>query len=104
VQNAKQKQKEAQEECKKLERDMDEFKNNKDGKIEELKVCASVPSDLPTFSLTLSQRKINCSLICFPLQASIASQKSALQKHAVHVKTQQKELQTSTLELGTLVP
>ncbi|KIM44231.1 hypothetical protein M413DRAFT_377394 [Hebeloma cylindrosporum] len=47
---------------------MDEFKNNKDGKIEELK-------------------------------ASIATQKSALQKHAVHVKTQQKELQTSTLEL-----
>jgi len=51
VQNAKQKQKEAQEECKKLERDMDEFKNNKDGKIEELKVRASIPSDLPQPSL-----------------------------------------------------
>ena len=38
MQTAKDKQKEAQEECKKLERDMDEFKNNKEGKIEELKV------------------------------------------------------------------
>jgi len=38
VHTAKDKQKEAQEECKKLERDMDEFKNNKEGKIEELKV------------------------------------------------------------------
>ena len=38
VQAAKEKQKDAQNDCKKLERDMDEFKNNKDGKIEELKV------------------------------------------------------------------
>lgn len=38
VQTAKDKQKAAKDECKKLEKDMDEFKNNKDGKIEELKV------------------------------------------------------------------
>ena len=31
----------AKEECKKLEKDMDEFKNNKEGKIEELKVRVS---------------------------------------------------------------
>ncbi|KAF8803977.1 condensin complex subunit SMC2 [Phlegmacium glaucopus] len=68
VKAAKEKQKDAQDDCKKLERDMDEFKNNKDGKIEELK-------------------------------ASISKQKSALQKHSVIVKTQQKELQTATLEL-----
>lgn len=101
LQNAKQKQKEAQEECKKLERDMDEFKNNKDGKIEELKVCANVPSD---FSHLLFGPSVNSSMICVPFQGSITAQKSALQKHAVHVKTQQKELQTSTLELGTFVP
>ncbi|KAF8147393.1 nuclear condensin complex protein [Crassisporium funariophilum] len=71
VQTAKQKQKDAQDECKKLERDMDEFKNNKDGKIDELK-------------------------------ASILKQKSVLQKHAVTVKTQHKELQTATLELEQL--
>lgn len=35
---AKDKQQAAKAECVKLERDMNEFKNNKEGKIEELKV------------------------------------------------------------------
>lgn len=51
---------------------MAEFKNNKEGKIDELK-------------------------------ANISKQKGALQKHAVIVKTEQKELQTATLELGMFV-
>jgi structural maintenance of chromosome 2 len=38
VQAARGKQKTAKEECKKLEKDIAEFKNNKDGKIDELKV------------------------------------------------------------------
>ena len=38
VRAAREKQKEAKEECRKLEKDMDEFKNNKEGKIGELKV------------------------------------------------------------------
>ncbi len=38
LQDAKEKQLLAYEEVKKLERDMEEFKNNKEGKIEELKV------------------------------------------------------------------
>lgn len=38
VQAARDKQRVAEEEVKKLERDMEEFKNNKEGKIEELKV------------------------------------------------------------------
>ena len=71
IQSAKEKQKEANEECKKLERDMADFKNNKEGKIDELK-------------------------------SNISRQKSALQKHAVIVKTEHKELQTATLELGML--
>ena len=73
VQAAKDAQKEAKAECTKLERDMDEFKNNKDGKIDELK-------------------------------ASISAQKVAHQKHNVVLKTQQKELQGATLELGARIP
>ncbi|KAF8718622.1 hypothetical protein AX14_011697 [Amanita brunnescens Koide BX004] len=69
IQNAQEKQKAAKAECKQLERDMAEFKDNKEGKIDELK-------------------------------ANISKQKSALQKHAVIVKTEHKELQTATLELG----
>ena len=38
VEAARKKQDEAKEECKKLERDMSDFKNNKEGKITELKV------------------------------------------------------------------
>ena len=38
VQNAKDKQVQAKADCKKLEKDMAEFKNNKEGKIDELKV------------------------------------------------------------------
>lgn len=38
MQAAKDKQKTGKEECKKLEKDMAEFKNNKEGKIDELKV------------------------------------------------------------------
>ena len=39
---AQERQKAAKDECKKLERDMEEFKNNKEGKIEQLKVCISL--------------------------------------------------------------
>lgn len=68
---AKEKQKTAEDDIKKLNRDMAEFKDNKEGKIEQLK-------------------------------EDISKQKGALQKHAVVVKTQQKELQTATLEHGML--
>ena len=38
METAKQNQKQADDDIQKLERDMNEFKNNKEGKIEELKV------------------------------------------------------------------
>ncbi|THG98165.1 hypothetical protein EW026_g3966 [Hermanssonia centrifuga] len=41
VQSAKEKQQIAKDECKKLEKDMKEFKNNKEGKIDELKADVS---------------------------------------------------------------
>ncbi|KAF8907016.1 condensin complex subunit SMC2 [Gymnopilus junonius] len=87
VQTAKEKQTEAQEECKKLERDMDEFKNNKDGKLTNGALVALITDFI--FVLPI-------------IQASIIAQKAAVQKHAVTVKTQQKELQTAALELEQL--
>ena len=68
---------------------MAEFKNNKEGKIEELKARGSV--ELFFFH--------EC-LITISKQASISKQKASLQKHAVTVKVQQKEHHTATLELG----
>ncbi|KAI0086823.1 condensin complex subunit SMC2 [Irpex rosettiformis] len=65
---AQEKQRDAKEDCKRLERDMEEFKSNKDGKIDELK-------------------------------RNVSKQKAGLQKHNVVLKTEQKELQTATLEL-----
>lgn len=44
MQAAKARQADAKAECSKLEKDMDEFKNNKEGKITELKVSLD-----PTF-------------------------------------------------------
>jgi structural maintenance of chromosome 2 len=75
---------------------MDEFKNNKDGKIEELKVSRR---DRILFWF-LSKTVILMNYIA--RQADILKQKTALQKQSVVVKTQQKELQTATLELGNL--
>lgn len=49
-QAAKDKQKTADDECKRLQRDMDEFKNNKEGKIDELKVNAGMPLSTRSFA------------------------------------------------------
>jgi structural maintenance of chromosome 2 len=60
----------------KMEKDMVEFKDNKGGKINELKAL--------DFSASLWTS-------CLPVvQADSSKQKTALQKHAVIVKTQQK--------------
>jgi structural maintenance of chromosome 2 len=82
---AKEKQIAAQTEINKLEKDMNEFKNNKEGKIEELRVRGPL--------LSILSRSTG-------LQAHISKRKSAIQKHNVVMKTQQKEMQTVTLELG----
>ncbi len=39
IKTSKEQQASAKEECSKLEKDMREFKNNKEGKTEELKAC-----------------------------------------------------------------
>ena len=46
VDSAKQKQKDVKDEIKKLEKDMDEFKNNKEGKIEQLKASGRLSTTM----------------------------------------------------------
>ena len=46
-------------------------------------------------------RSVICTLTAWPvLQKDIQKKKAELQKHAVLVKTQQKDMQTAALELG----
>ena len=89
IQTAQAKQKEAKAEIKKLEKDMADFKNNKEGKIDELKVGRDHSFALSGFLTHLS------------LQKQVTKQKSDLQKHTAQMKIQQKEVQTAGLELGT---
>ena len=89
IQTAQAKQKEAEAEIKKLEKDMADFKNNKEGKIDELKVGGDHSFAFSGFLTHLS------------LQKQVTKQKSDLQKHTAQMKIQQKEVQTAGLELGT---
>jgi structural maintenance of chromosome 2 len=72
--------------CKRLEKEMDDFKNNKDSKLKEIKVswvtrhCAGKAD----------------------LQTDIANKKKELGKQTTQVKTRQKEIQTIELELRKL--
>jgi hypothetical protein len=68
---------------------MAEFKNNKEGKTEELRVRdVLLPSQITQVSV----------------QEHISKQKIVLKKQTVDVKVVQKELQTATIERGTLRP
>lgn len=85
VAQSKEKQKEASAECKRLEKEMADFKNNKDSKLNEIKVC----------HLSFSRRM---ELMNFP-QADIVNKKKSLGKQTLQVKTNQKAVQTAELEL-----
>lgn len=52
IAQAKAKQQEARAECKKLEQDMDDFKNNKDSKLKELK------NDIATLKAQLAKQSL----------------------------------------------
>lgn len=55
VNQAKEKQKQASADCKRLEKEMADFKNNKDSKLNEIKVCcyslSSLSSEVKTAQL-----------------------------------------------------
>ena len=65
---------------------MDDFKNNKDSKLKEIKVRTD-----PKRSGQLLRRADQ--------QADIASKKKELAKQTMQVKARQKEVQTSELEI-----
>lgn len=81
--SAKEKQKAAAAECKRLEKEMADFKNNKDSKLTELRVSTAESSQAHADD-----------------QATIATKKKELQKRTTELKTRQKEAQTAELELG----
>lgn len=69
ISESKLKQKDALAECKRVEKEMEEFKTNRGSKLAQIK-------------------------------AEIASKKAEVGKHTASVKTLQREVQTSELELG----
>ena len=75
VQIAKDKQKGGKSKCKKLEKDMNKFKNNKEGKIDELKVIHSFQScgvygEGPFFSGRYFQTESSTAKVCSHCQAT----------------------------------
>lgn len=89
IDSAKEKQKAASAEVKRLDKEMADFKNNKDSKLKEIKVSSAV-------------RPIGVELTA--RQADIASKKKELGKQTLQVKTRQKEVQTAELEIRKCKP
>ncbi|TFY57528.1 hypothetical protein EVJ58_g6964 [Rhodofomes roseus] len=104
VEAAKQKQKDAKDEIKKLEKDMDEFKNNKEGKIEELKADVSKQKTaLQKHSVTVKtqQKELQtASLELEQLEKDIESAKETITEARAGVDNLRQELEKLRKELS----
>ncbi|KAF5347709.1 hypothetical protein D9756_010324 [Leucocoprinus leucothites] len=96
VQTAKDKQENAKAECTKLEKDMKEFKNNKDGKIDELKKeIAKKKAVLQKHSVVVKTQQKEHQTATLELeqqQKDLDDEKSKLQDARAHVSNLKKEL------------
>ncbi|KAK0478715.1 condensin complex subunit SMC2 [Armillaria novae-zelandiae] len=117
IRDAKEKQKAAEQECKKLQRDMDEFKNNKDGKIDELKasiqkqkaalqkhavVVKETQKELQTAMLELEQMQIDINTAKATLEEVVvggAKLRKELEKLEHRVANEQRSYETAYQEL-----
>ncbi|KDR72865.1 hypothetical protein GALMADRAFT_252175 [Galerina marginata CBS 339.88] len=104
VATAKQKQKEAKEECTKLERDMDEFKNNKDGKIDELKASITTQkAALQKHAVTVKtqQKELQTAkLELEQLEGDILGEKTQLEEAKEGIQGLRKELGKLSDQVG----
>lgn len=90
IKTSKEQQASAKAECTKLEQDMKEFKDNKEGKTEELKVRIYLSSSLAGVIIDPNSFQ----------QTEINKLKSALQKKNVQLKTMQKDETGEKIEFG----
>ncbi|KAJ7083090.1 condensin complex subunit SMC2 [Mycena belliarum] len=96
IQTAQEKQAAANEDCVRLQRDMDEFKNNKDGKIDELKAdILKQKAALQKHSVmvkTQQKEQQTAALELEQMEADIESAKAAVGEATAGVATLEKEL------------
>ncbi|KAK4705538.1 structural maintenance of chromosome 2, partial [Phenoliferia sp. Uapishka_3] len=88
---SKQKERDASIECDRIQKEMDEFKNNRGAKLDQIKVRNS---DSRPF---VRDRRIDSATL-YP-QAEITKKKAEITKQTAGVKTLQREVQTAELEL-----
>ncbi|THH05591.1 hypothetical protein EW145_g4689 [Phellinidium pouzarii] len=100
VQSAKARQSEAKTECTKLEKDMDEFKNNKDGKIGELK------SEISKLKSTLQKQSVQVKTEQKELQTAtleLEQTESDIESANATVADAEKSVASLRKELGKLI-
>ncbi|KIK70168.1 hypothetical protein GYMLUDRAFT_34652 [Collybiopsis luxurians FD-317 M1] len=107
IQEAKQKQKDSEAESKKLQKDMEEFKNNKDGKIDELKANISKQKSAVQKQAVVVKTKQkehqSATLELEQCEAEIESAKQTAEDIKLNVSKLQKDLQKLQAQLNSRI-
>ncbi|KAI0698009.1 condensin complex subunit SMC2 [Cytidiella melzeri] len=100
---AQEKQRDAKAECKKLERDMEEFKNNKDGKIDQLKSDGTtMKTNLQRHNVVLKteQKELQTAILELEqMEQDLEADKSGLDEANASIEKLVKELEQQKLAL-----